>query len=89
MDSLLQEARACLDSYVRRGLEVPDRQHVVAYATLVAWVGHFPTRASSQDVELLEKCESIFSKEKDRFFKQRRIALLKIVSLVEGAHQTL
>lgn len=88
MDSLLQDARACLDSYISRGLEVPDREHVVAYATLVAWVGHFPVRADPQDFEVVKKCESIFHKEKDRFFKQRRIALKKIMLTVNGTNQT-
>ena len=82
MDSLIQEARSCLSGYAMRGLEVPGREEVVAYATLMAWVGHFPLRASPQDFELLKLCESVFHKEKDRFFKQRRIALQKIVAIL-------
>ncbi len=83
MDSLIQEARLCLSGYVTRGLPAPDRTDVVAYAMLLAFVSHFPVRASSKDSELLKQCESIFHSEKDRIFKQRRIALQKIVSSLE------
>jgi hypothetical protein len=72
------KARFVLEQFSRTSSKSPDRDDVVAYATLEAWVSHFPDFAETSDRELLKKTESIFLIEKDRFYKQRRIALSKL-----------
>ena len=53
----------------------PDREQVVAYATLEAFVSHYPRITLASDCDLLFKSKIIFELETDRFYKQRRIAL--------------
>ena len=72
----VNQARQQLSKFVEGS--APTREDVVAYATLCALVEHFPSRATTTDAALLRKSAKILDQEPDRFYKQRRIALVRL-----------
>lgn len=74
----IAKARLVLEQFVASKTQIVEREQVVAYAFLEAWVSHFSKRANERDRKLLKLADVVFEKEKDRFFKQRRIAIAKL-----------
>lgn len=56
-----------------------DREQVVAFATLYALKGHFPELFTEEEKSLIVRAAVIKTIEPDRFYKQRRIAIQKIL----------
>jgi hypothetical protein len=93
----LKEARKILADYQSRFISkqnlsdtgpTPDRPQVVAFAMIVAVQGHFPDLVDSSDRFLIQALrEHILRFEADRFYKQRRIAIVRILeTLQKSAH---
>ena len=78
---LVYQARKVLEDFLKQPSPAVDRKEVVAYATLEAFTSHFPLQACKRDRELIKQCQSIMRVERDRFYKQRRIALSKLAEL--------
>ena len=84
MDDCVSQSREALRDFLessKKGRIVVDRWHLVSYATLVALCGHFPSRSCVDDHILLKACARIEIEERDRFFKQRRIAISELSRL--------
>jgi len=76
----LKQARQQLNEYTQAERFAPTREDVIAYSTLLrVFCDHYPSQACAEDKKLLQLSNSIFVLEEDRFYKQRRIALSKIV----------
>jgi hypothetical protein len=81
----LNQARRCLSDFANALNTLPsppaiDRVQVVAYSTLEAFTSHFPNQALPSDFALIQQTQIIATREPDRFFKQRRMALSKLAA---------
>ncbi len=57
---------------------VTSRELVVAYALVAACVQHWPSRATESARKLLEELSWIKEVERDRYIKQRRVAISRL-----------
>lgn len=55
-----------------------SRELIVAYATVAAWVQHWPSRATRSLHQLVEEFVWVRETERDRYIKQRRVALARL-----------
>ena len=62
-----------------------DRKEVVAHATLSALAHHWPSRATSQSLFILEATKEIKTAESSRWMTQRRIAIAKLQKSFESS----
>jgi len=79
------QARSTLQAWLLGQNAAIDRDQLVAYACIVAWVEHFPAAASDLDRELALSSCAIARVEPDRFYKQRRMALGRLAKWYQSA----
>jgi hypothetical protein len=77
---LLAEDRRLLREAASDSSRAINRQRVVAFAKLSAFVQHWPDDYDLSDLELLIATRWIRDQESSRYFKQRRIALFHLAA---------
>ncbi len=65
-----------------------NRELVVAFSALSIFEHHYPSRATSEIRALIAKHEDIKIRERSRFVKQRRIALVHILRELNESSET-
>lgn len=55
-----------------------SRELIVAYATIAAWAQHWPSRATEAARGFVEEFGWVREAERDRYIKQRRVALAQL-----------
>jgi hypothetical protein len=76
MDDQIQSSIQRLRAYTDR--RTPDRDEVVAHATLSAFAHHWPSKCGAEILQLLADTDRIKREEPSRWKTQRRIAIAKL-----------
>jgi len=82
--TIVTEAFKVLSPMQDLGLMHVNRTGIVAYATALAWVEHWPGLSTHQEKEIIRRTVFIEALEPDRVIKQRKIAIEMIVSMLHS-----